>query len=240
MNTASQKNNPGFTLVEMMIGITLGLLLMLGVIKIIDSNTQSNVLMETLSEVQGTGRFVLNYLGNNLRLTGYPRESTNIITAITGTNGTGTNLSDAITVQYESSTNCAGAATGGTITQDTFFIQLNAAGLPELNCTATVPTGFTTYAIVDGVESLQILYGEDMDNPTDGQVNRYSNAANVSNWSNVIALRIGVVVASINAITVSQNPITLLLDENALPAVADGRLRRTFYTTIMLRNMKEY
>lgn len=240
MNTTSKTSNSGFTLVEMMIGITLGLLIMLGVIKIIDSNTQSNVLMETLSEVLGTGRFVLNYLGNNLRLTGYPRESTNIITAITGTNGTGTNLSDSITIQYESSTNCAGTATGGTITQDTFFIQLNAAGLPELNCTAPVPTGFTTYPIVDGVESLQILYGEDMDTPTDGQVNRYSNANNVSNWNNVITLRIGIVVASINAITVSQNPITSLLDETALPAVADGRLRRTFYTTIVLRNMKEY
>ncbi|NOX27834.1 MAG: pilus assembly protein PilW [Gammaproteobacteria bacterium] len=86
--------------------------------------------------------------------------------------------------------------------------------------------------LVDGINSLQVLYGED----TNGNEtpNYYVTANNVVNMDNVISLRISILVQSYNDFLTStpQN-----YNFNGVATVAaDNRLYRVFTTTITLRN----
>ncbi len=77
--------------------------------------------------------------------------------------------------------------------------------------------------LVEGVENLQILYGEDLD--ADGTTNSY-NAADGVNMANVVSVRIILTLRSLNDNLASiEDPVTF-----------DRRLRRTFSSTIVLRN----
>jgi len=113
--------------------------------------------------------------------------------------------------------------------------------------------GVADQELVEGVESMQILYGEDVDvvaaDPgiipppaNSNMVDRYRTADNVANWANVHSVRIGLLMQSVNTIT-GQNDITTYnvagTNIGTAPPVAhavDGRLRHVFTSTIKLRN----
>ncbi len=64
-------NQKGLSLVELMIAITIGLILMTGVVKVFLSskNTYSN--QQALSRVQETGRLAIEFLSKDIRMAGY-------------------------------------------------------------------------------------------------------------------------------------------------------------------------
>lgn len=69
----------GFSLVELMISVALGLVVSLGVIQVMVSNRVTNEVNQTLAEVQESGRFVLTRIRNELLETGlYDSVYTNI------------------------------------------------------------------------------------------------------------------------------------------------------------------
>ena len=74
--------------------------------------------------------------------------------------------------------------------------------------------------LVEGIEDMQILYGEDTD--ADGTPDYYVDAATVVDMERVVSIRI-----TLTARTLSTNLSTTSVD---------GRLRRTFSTTIAVRN----
>ncbi|WP_347257829.1 PilW family protein [Methylocaldum sp.] len=86
--------------------------------------------------------------------------------------------------------------------------------------------------LVEGVENMQILYGEDTD--SDGTPNQYVAASAVANWSNVVSMRLSILMrtAENNLTTEAQG-----YSFNGQSAIApDRRLRRVFTTTVTLRN----
>ncbi len=88
--------------------------------------------------------------------------------------------------------------------------------------------------ILEGVESLQILYGEDTNN--DNSPNYYVSADKVVNWKNVVSLKLSLLLRSRkNNMT---NPAQTLSFNGETITLADGDryLRRVFTTTIALRN----
>jgi type IV pilus assembly protein PilW len=64
------QTNCGFSLVELMISVALGLVVSLGVIQVMVSNRVTNEVNQTLAEVQESGRFVLTRIRNELLETG--------------------------------------------------------------------------------------------------------------------------------------------------------------------------
>ncbi len=88
--------------------------------------------------------------------------------------------------------------------------------------------------ILEGVESLQILYGEDTN--SDNSPNYYVSADKVANWKNVVSLKLSLLLRSRkNNMTSSAQALSL---NGATITLADGDryLRRVFSTTIALRN----
>lgn len=229
----------GFSLVEALVGMTVGLLLLAGVLKVFQGSQQAQQLQKAMEEIQETSRFVLGFVNQDLRMAGYPRGSTTIATAIIGSNNSGVNGSDTITIQYESSRNCGGEDTGSNLTQNQYAIATTSSGAFELRCTANIVTGTKEYSIAEGVENIQILYGEDTDSIQDGVVNVYRSADHVIDWSRVITLRLAFLLVTSGYVNAPTDKTFRMLNEPTIGPFADGHLRRIYLTTTLLRNQRQ-
>ncbi len=159
-------------------------------------------------------------------------ETTDIAVATTVSSGSGTttiahatskNLTDRLSKIYLND------ASIYSIRSYTFFIANNAGGLPALmrrdNSTST------TEELVEGVEDMQILYGED----TDGNnVADYYVAANaIVNWANIVGVKVSLLLSTREQVA-SQ---ALSYSYNGADVTAtDRNIRKVFSTTIALRN----
>jgi type IV pilus assembly protein PilW len=75
-------------------------------------------------------------------------------------------------------TSCAGFGVGEADDGwSIFYVARNADGEAELRCKYRGATGWGADAIVSGVDSFQVLYGLDTDEPPDGVANQYLNAS---------------------------------------------------------------
>lgn len=97
--------------------------------------------------------------------------------------------------------------------------------------------------LVEGVEDMQILYGENTNNDSRNAADRYVPADQVSDWDAVVSVRITLLMQSVEnnivpaPLSYTYNGVVYdgTAGQGALPA--DGRLRRVFVTTINLRNI---
>lgn len=94
--------------------------------------------------------------------------------------------------------------------------------------------------LIEGVENMQILYGEDTTGTAtaaDRNVDQYVAANAVTNWDNVFAVRISLLMRSVENSVVNQ-PQAVAFNGATVNsgAGADRRLRKVFTTTIAVRN----
>jgi type IV pilus assembly protein PilW len=241
----SHVRQAGFTLVEIMVAITISLILTAGVIQLFLSNRTSHNVQSGMGKLQENARFALDILSTNLGKAGYQLSSitdtpakldlANTLDNATPnatlgfTAGTAT-ASDTISVQSRSATDCLGNATGmNAITTDRYY--LNGTNLMCLGS-----GGGAAETLVEGVENMQILYGEDTDG--DGIANRYVNAGglNAANVNNIVGARIAMLVSTVDNINQNAAATYTLLNIPSVGPFNDGRLRRVFTRTILLRN----
>ena len=90
--------------------------------------------------------------------------------------------------------------------------------------------------LVEGVESMQVLYGEDTN--TDFIADAYVNAANVTSWSNVISVKIGLLMRTVAQFGDGTGLDTYTLLGTDVGPVDDSYRRRIFTSTIEIRNRK--
>jgi len=93
--------------------------------------------------------------------------------------------------------------------------------------------------LVEGVESMQVLYG--IDNNADGVVDAYVVASAVTNWSKVLSARISLLIRALDPVTAdlgSQLPTTGRVVNDVTLALPTGSRyeRQVFTTTVALRN----
>ena len=185
----------GATLVELMVSLVVGLLVVLVASSLFLATKRTNRAQSDNAVLQETGRYVLGALGRELRMAGYRDYAAGVgFTAAAPplgmANGTGLNGSDELTVRYFGSNAVGGGADSGVLdcvgnpvaanvlATSRYFVAVDAvSGEPALQCEASSAPG-APVVLVTGVESLQILYGEDTDG--DGAPNRYAPAGLVN------------------------------------------------------------
>lgn len=198
----------GMTLVELMISLTVGLLVVLVASTLFLSTKQTNRSQGDNALLQENGRYVFAAIGREFRMAGYRDYTTSLgftsaTPALSGVNDSGLNASDEITVRYYGSSAVGGGADGGvldclgnavsadTLASNRYFVAADAVtGEPALQCESSMAPGAPA-VLVTGVESLQILYGEDTDN--DGAANHHA-PIDVVNAERVISALVSVVV----------------------------------------------
>lgn len=271
----------GFSLIELMVAMTIGMILTLLIGQIFINSKQVFSSTDNLGRLQENARFALGLLTRELRSSTYksdPRAPRATVFPI-GTAPSlmsidgGTTVPDTLMVAFQGSGNGTGTADGtvqdcvgarvdsGALVVNTFFIQNDAANAnePTLYCSTAAPTSITPtsvpaftkaacvaatcFPLIPGVENMQILYGEDTSGPPpatlspDGSIDRWVTAANVSNWDNVLSVRISLLLRTPDRIADTTNTATYPMSGTSVSAPGtDTRLRRVFTTVVNLRN----
>ncbi len=122
--------------------------------------------------------------------------------------------------------------TGGEIVRVTtraYFIRTNPRGIPALYWRRG--TG-AAEELIEGVEDMQIQYGEDLDGDRSADV--YRTADQIADWEAVVSVRINLLVQSVEDGITSQ-PQTYTFNGTTVTPT-DRRLRQAFFTVISLRN----
>jgi type IV pilus assembly protein PilW len=178
------------------------------------------------------------------------------------------NLSDVIRVRYFGEGAIGGAADGtmvdclgnsipaNTLEEDTLYVANDPnnpvnPNEPTLYCYAS--NAAMALPLIPGVESLQLLYGEDTDG--DGNINRYVTAANVTNPNHIRSVMVSVITrtaGTANAVNLAQQTFNHFGIDYApggtapsgdagsvfsTPSPSDGRTRQHSTTVIALRNL---
>jgi type IV pilus assembly protein PilW len=214
----SQRHVRGFTLVEVMIAIGIGLFLTAVVANLFVNSRSAYRTTDEISRMQENMRFAYQLLTRTVHLTGY-RSSPNVpaigedglftgaAVALDGTNDN-VNGSDTLTIRYQGSgapdggvVDCSGAeiAANQTVT-NVFSIRPGQDGGLALFCDRSLvgSAEVTAFEIVPDVQAMHILYGEDTDTPRDAVADRYVPRAGVGNMDSVVAVRVALLFHTAN------------------------------------------
>lgn len=216
--------NRGFTIVELMISLAIGMVLILGATSFLATTDRSNRLQSAVSGLNISGRFGLDRLARDIRMSGY-RDSNwamgplnNVITA---TDGLAADGGDNITLLYEGTRDCAFALAPGGIVTNTYQV-LNG----NLECNGQAVTG--------GVQEMQIYLGEDTDN--DGVANRWMSPGTAGlDMTRLVSVRIHLLVRT-NGNNISAGTQGYYFNNAQQADIGDGQIRREYSVTIALRN----
>lgn len=115
------------------------------------------------------------------------------------------------------------------ISTRSYYIRANPGGIPSLY---RKKGSERAEELVEGIEDMQIQYGEDTDEDRAADV--YRKASEVVNWEAVVSVRIDLLVQSVEDGIASQPQTYTFNNETKTPA--DRRLRQAFSTVISLRN----
>jgi len=212
MITRPHKYQKGVSLLELLIAVTLSVFIAAALISLFINSKQSYRINENMSRLQENARFAVTYLARDLRMADYrgcitaARRSD----AVSGENDSGLNGSDTITIVWQSNSCAAASALVTTV----YSIKTGAGGGPALFRSVNG----VEQELVEGIEDLQILYGEDTDE--DFVANYYVESASVVNMARAISVRFTLIART--------------LEDNLTDAGA--RVTRNFTTTVTLRN----
>jgi type IV pilus assembly protein PilW len=275
----------GFSLVELMITLSLGLMISGALIQIMLGNNVTERLNQAVASVQESGRFIIGRLRNDLLMTGrydilspalnrlnvdvvvegafvqnnpvpLPGDFVNdaSVGAIEGASG----ANDTLVVSLQGATNCAGDKLGyGPPVNEEFFVvnQYFVSGT-KLQCRGfdgrvlrgqkNMVGNNTAVVLLDDVYSFQVQYGvtaplsaQDNSSRPVRFVTADSMAALRAGGSQVVAIRIAVLIRADSDVNIDPVPSFKLLDEVAIQP-SQKRLFKQFETTITLRNVKNF
>lgn len=241
----------GFTLLELLLALAVGGVVLTGIVQVYLSHQQSHRHQEGLARLQENGRFALTLLARHLRMAGYDDPDTAGLSPplppLTGVDSPGGTLDgltlaaapDRVVSEYEGGSELRDCL-GRPVAADTRVSNLFAVAADgDLICNAIQydnadnVIASDTQAIAEGVEDLQLRYGEDTDG--DGVANRYVSATDVGDWSAVVSVQATLLVNSVTG-AAARSAANCLGCVRFTPA-ADRRLRGEFETTVALRNV---
>ncbi len=220
MISKTRASQAGLSLIELMIAIALGIFITAAMISLFVNSKQSFRINENMSRLQENGRFAVSYLSRDIPMADYRActVANQLNNAVSGTDGiivdpqTGYEsvAPDTVTIVYQ--TNACGTANATTTT--VYSIQTGSSGNPALfrNIDGT------SQELVDGIEDLQFLYGEDTDN--DKVPNHYVDVTSITDMAQVISIRFTLIARTLEANITADG----------------GRATRAFSSTITLRN----
>lgn len=255
----------GLSLIELMIALTLGLILTLGVVEIFLGSKRAYTVVTAQSETQENGRVAKHFLGHSLRHAGYWDDPTTVRLfpargvflenqTFFATNNDSTEAdvvdgTDTITVRYNGAADgrlrgCTGMTPDSSeIVVDRYYLRPAGANtnVPSLMCQSQLQDldgnikAVDTQQLILGVEDFQVELGL---GSTD-RVIRYVTPDEVSDWLDIRSVRYALVTTSDEDTAGQENNITYnLVAGETFTAPGDNRLRQVHRETVFLRNFR--
>jgi type IV pilus assembly protein PilW len=194
------KDQQGLTLVELMVALIIALFLMGGLATLLMNTRAAFGDQNKLAVLQDNARMALTMINNVIQQGGYFPDPTvntaaSVPTPFAGTYSA-TAPGDTISVAYmtapnDTILNCSG--TSNTTTANVLYINSLSVSGGQLVCAVDIGGTETEYALVSGLQNMQIQYGVKANTaaPCANCVDTYMNATQVgatTNWANVISV----------------------------------------------------
>lgn len=234
------KKQQGFSLIELMIALVLGLLVGGAVMQSFVMNNRSIVFQRASIFTQDQGRVALDMMARYIRMAGYQENNLMSADLNNGLDGSENGALDSILVRYQAGSSmsvslydCVGtelsSASSGSISTNEFKLISDGNGRNKLIC----DNGSDSGVLASNIEQFNILYGVDTDN--DRAPNQYLpyDAASTSLRS-VVAIKACLVIASEDNILSTNTTFSDFCVPTS--SVTDKRIRRKVGSTIALRN----
>jgi type IV pilus assembly protein PilW len=260
----------GFSLVEMMIALSLGAVLSLAIIQIMTASSITQQLNRALASTQENGRFIMHRLrtetmhsGRYDAWSGGLNRSVDIVEEaafvkrhpiiMPGDFSSRTSLGsqnaaqDTLVITHQATRDCRGYVLGYDGVEEfpvvnEFFVEDNVLRCRGFDLrvlrglrTAVGHNSHSSIALVDGVVSFQVMYG--VGDRNSGQIIRYVNAADIADPTQIVALRLALLLQSPEGINVNNTQTFKLLDADTV-SPSEAFVYRQFETNILLRNTR--
>jgi type IV pilus assembly protein PilW len=217
-NRATARRQRGFTMIELMVALLIGLFLMGGLMALLQNNRKAFSSQSALAQLQDSERLAMTMMTGVIQQSGFfPDPTINSPTtalAASGSFAAGQGLTGSagvISARYTTATgdgilNCWGNSntSGGNATYVNTFSIVVTGGVSQLVCTDETNT---PYPLVNGVTNLAVLYGVSTSATNTTNVDTYMTAAQVTAataWNNVISVK--VTLTFTNPLYVAANP----------------------------------
>jgi len=215
---SARRHHRGFTLIELMVAITLGIFLVGGLLMMVQSTRSAFGNQQLLAQLQDNERLVMTFMAEVVESTGYfPNpalySSTNVFLAPSGVFATpgqavfGTYNAvapgDTVTIRYAAGLNdnvfnCRGLTNTAVGPYDVFvnkfWVDNTNPNNPVLTCTvSSTVIAPTNVPLVNGVQSLSIQYGVKRsiaDTGSCADTYLLANQMLVSDWPNVCSINV--------------------------------------------------
>jgi type IV pilus assembly protein PilW len=223
-----EQRQRGFTMVELMVALLIGLFLMGGLMMLLQNNRKAFSGQSALAQLQDGERLAMSMMTGVIQQAGYFTDPTNnspstalpaaaafasgaglAFAAGQGLTGATVSGSDVISTRYMTASgdgilNCTGGSNGtganfGYTNQ--FSVKKNAQNVWQLVC---LREDGNFYPLVNNVTKLTVLYGVSTSATNTTNVDTYQTAAQVTNWNNVISA--SVTLTFTNPLYVAANP----------------------------------
>lgn len=232
--------HPGFTLMEMMISIFLATLLMAGIIQLLGGSVAAYRLQLNQSQMEESGRYAQDVLITHISQAGYrpePWRHSAEFSALTDESiDGGKSGGDQLGLQRWSDRNCYGNENPvkNSDERPTFYLlqtrfRVNSTNNLALTCrygpdAANLITQVRNNGLVEGVESMQVLYAEDNNN--DNIADHWVTARAWKHENTIQAVKVALLLRTQQPFDEAVSEQITLLDQT-FTTPADGRLRRT-------------
>ena len=254
--------NFGFTLIELMISMTIGAFILIGVIQVSMSSKRTYLISDYSSRLQEDLRGVTYDFNRIVRIAGYKSSSWKSNTSsfrsnkifkengqfIVGFDGKNNSDSDSLSLRFQGSGDEMGNPDGDVVdcigdavdAGDFATVTLDIKEGGVLRCTSVNETSGKDQVVefVENVQNMQLNYGIDTDN--DFYIDEYITATQVSDrelWGNVTSVRLAILLKSDKEIMdFKQKKSFALNDLTILPTGEDSYMRMQSTTTITIRN----
>jgi type IV pilus assembly protein PilW len=246
----------GFSLVELLIALLLGLILIGGVLQVFLASRVTALANDELAKIQDNGRVAVSILVQDIRLAGYRNPDNGgspdffLMDALCGDANPCTfnaaTGSDRIAVSFDlapddgSEVDCTGTAVGAVdLVSHVYFVE-EVNGISSLMCRGYNQTlgAFTNqaFALVDGIDAIHFAYGL---SDGSGGISRYVNASQLADPGEVVAVRVDLLVSSgLSSGALDLETRSYQLSDSAVLEFSDTLSRRIFTVTAMINNSR--
>lgn len=222
----TRQRQSGLSLIELMIGLVLGLIIVSGVFNTYLGSTRSSRFSQGLQEIQENGRFGITTLQRGIRLAGYTPDN-DIDAPIDVINSS----DNQIVVQLKATHDCNGEPT---TTTDGLAINTYAHDPSENTITCEGNVDPQAMVVVEGVDALRFLWGISADG--DEVPEQYIPYSAAIDPNEVVAMRLAILVSSTDSIRSRASEETHILLHEEVVSPSDKIARNVFTTTVKLRN----
>lgn len=220
----------GFTLIELMVAMVIGLILTLAALQLFLTNQRTFALQQALAELHEDGQMVTRYITADIRQAGRGNAISGAVPpVIPEQSSNGTN--DVLTITYSGTTTCTGEDVSEMDIENTYSVNGDV-----LQCSSNG----RTVDLTSGVESFQVLYGLDTVKDEAYGVTQFMTAgAPLENAlaadSAIVAIRFALLLTTDRFTQVEPASQThWILDQSV--STNDNQLRRAYSATVQLRN----